>query len=231
MDHNRQSDLHRTIAPLRRKIDKGTWGQGDKESGDRKMNRNRGFPHSLLSFSLSPCLLVPLSPCLLVSLFLCHAGCSRPVTEAEKRAAVDEFFTRARSCWPNDGEGAATLAIESVVSDGKATRVRLVAYSRDEAVDFYLPIYRMSAGRWSINEKGRVYLLDEQCREFKLNDSKPSSSSSLTFWGGGQIPQGGRIRLKPGQAFETTLVFPPLPDRVRVGALVYGGRVLPFALD
>jgi len=122
------------------------------------------------------------------------------------------------------------LAIESVVSDGNATRVRLVAYAPDEAVDFYLPIYLLSAGRWSINEKGRVYLLDEQCREFRLNESKPSSRSALIFWGGGQIPKGGRIRLKPGQAFVTTLAFPPFPDRTRVGALVYDGRVLPFAL-
>src|SRR5215813_13297890 len=88
------------------------------------MNRNRGFPYSLFSFSLSPCLLVPLSPCLLVSLSLYLADCSRPVTEAEKRAAVDEFFTQARSCWPNDGESSAPLAVESVVSeDRKSTRL------------------------------------------------------------------------------------------------------------
>jgi len=177
---------------------------------------------------------VPLSLRLLFSLSLCLAACSRPVTEAEKRAAVDEFFTQARSCWTSngiDGEGAAPLAVESVVSDKNATRVRLAAYARDEAVDFYLPVYRLSAGRWSINEKGRVSLLDEQCLEFKLNDSKPSQSSSLIFWGGGRIPEGGRIRLKPGQVFELTLIFPPLPDRARVGALVYDGRVLPFALD
>jgi hypothetical protein len=198
------------------------------------MNRNRGFPHSLFSFSLSPCPLVSLSSCLLVSLALCLAGCSRPDPEAEKRAAVEEYFAHARSCWPSngiDGEGAAPLAVESVVSDKNVTRVRLAAYARDEAVDFYLPVYRLSAGRWSINEKGRVYLLDERCREFKLNDSKPSQSSSLIFWGGGRIPEGGRIRLKPGQAFELTLVFPSMPDRTRVGALVYDGRVLPFALD
>jgi hypothetical protein len=195
------------------------------------MNRNRGFPHSLLSFSLSPYLLVSLSPCLLVSLSLCLAGCSRPVTEAEKRAAVDEFFTQARSCWPKDGESAAPLAIESVVSDKNATRVRLIAYARDEAVDFYLPVYRLSAGRWLINEKGRIYLLDEQCREFKLNDAKPSPGSLSDFLGGEKIPSDGRIRLKPGQAFEATLVFPPLPDRARVGALFYDGRALPFALD
>ncbi|HKQ80492.1 MAG TPA: hypothetical protein VJ810_42750, partial [Blastocatellia bacterium] len=97
-------------------------------------------------------------------------------------------------------------------------------------VDFYLPIYLLSAGRWVINEKGRAYLLNEQCREFKLYESKPSSTSSSIFWEGGRIPQGGRIRLNPGQVFETTLVFPPLPDQTRVGALVYDGRFLPFTL-
>ncbi|MBO0726695.1 MAG: hypothetical protein J2P52_13915 [Blastocatellia bacterium] len=121
------------------------------------------------------------------------------------------------------------MAVESVVSDRRATSVRLVAYAPDEAMDFYLPIYRMSAGRWSINETGRAYLLDEQCREFRLNDNKPSPKSSLIFWGGGRIPEGGRIRLKPGQVFETTLLFPPLPDQTRIGALVYDGRLLPFA--
>jgi hypothetical protein len=117
------------------------------------------------------------------------------------------------------------------VNSGNATLVRLVAYAPEEAVDFYVPIYLMSAGRWSVNEKGRIYMLDEQCREFRLNESKPSPGSSLTFWRGARIPEGGRIRLKPGQIFETTLAFPPFPDRTRVGALVYGERVLPFALN
>ncbi|HEY8460056.1 MAG TPA: hypothetical protein VIM99_06720 [Blastocatellia bacterium] len=183
---------------------------------------------SLLSVSLSHCLLVSLSFCL--------AGCSRAVTEAEKQAAVDEFFAGARSCRPPDGsngEDASNprLAIESVVSDEKETRVRLVAYAPGEEADFYAPIYRLSAGRWTVNEKGRVYLLDEQCRELRLNESKPSPRSASVFWENGRIPEGGRIRLKPGQAFETTLAFPPFPDRTRVGALVYGGRVLPFALN
>jgi hypothetical protein len=221
MGHNRQSDLHRTIAPLRGKIDGGTEGQRDRETG-RQRDAN----------SLRPS--VPLSLCLSLALL---AGCSHTVTEAEKKAAVDEFFAGARSCWPpdrpdgNDGEDAGNprLAIESVMSDRNATSVRLVAYAPAEAVDFYLPIYRMSAGRWTVNENGRVYLLDEQCREFRLHDNKPSSKSSLIFWGGGRIPEGGRIRLKPGQAFETTLVFPPLSDRTRIGALVYNGHLLPFA--
>ena len=225
MDNNRQSDLHRTIAPLRRKI-----GEGIE---DREILR-LSFPPSLIpSVSHYLRLSAPLSFCLSVFLL---ASCSHTVTEAEKKAAVDEFFAGARSCRPPDasaGEeaGAPRLAVESIVSNGKATLVRLVAYAPDEEVDFYLPIYRRSAGRWLINEKGRVYLLDEECRELRLNESNPSPKSSLIFWGGGQIPEGGRIRLKPGQAFETTLDFPRFPDRTRVGALVYGGRVLPFALN
>lgn len=172
----------------------------------------------------------PLSLSILLS--LCLAACSRPDPAPPKRV-VDEFFSQARSCWsPSEGADADNpkLAVESVESDSTATRVRLIAYAAAEAADFYLPIYPMSAGRWVINEKGRAYLLDERCRELNLSDSKPSPSSSSIFWGGGRIPQGGRIRLKPGQAFETTLVFPPLSDRTRIGALVYDGRVLPFAL-
>jgi len=226
MGHNRQSNLHRTVAPLRGKIDRGAGseGAGERGSGGEKASLRLFVSHSL-SLPLYRSLALPLA------LSLCLAGCSRPVTEAEKRAAVDEFFTQARSCWPNDGESATTLAIESVVSEKNATRVRLIAYARDEAVDFYLPVYRMSAGRWLINEKGRVYILDEQCRELKLNGAKPSAGSLSDFLGGEKIPPDGRIRLKPGQAFEATLAFPSLPDRARVGALVYDGRVLPFALD
>jgi hypothetical protein len=207
--------------------------QGDKERGRQGDKETKCFPPCLL-VSPSPCLPVPLSLCLLLFLSFCLAGCKPPNPEVEKRAAVDEFFARVKSCWPSnesEGEdsGSLKLAVEPIESAPNATRVRLVAYARDEAVDFYLPLYRMSAGRWLINEKGRVYLLDEQCREIKLNDAKPSPGSSSDFLGGRKIPPDGRIRLKPGEAFEMTLDFPPLKDRTRVGALVYDGRVLPFA--
>src|SRR5262245_26516889 len=224
MDHNRQPDLHRTIAPLRRKIDGAMGRRRDGETERRRDRKEKTSLRPSVTPSLRPS--VPLSLCLLL---LCLAGCSRPVTQAEKRAAVDEFFTQARSCWPNDGECGTPLAVGSVVGEKTATRVRLIAYARDEAVDFYLPVYRMSAGRWLIKENGRAYILDEQCREFKLNGAKPSAGSLSDFLGGEKIPPDGRIRLKPGQAFEVTLAFPPLPDRARVGALVYDGRVLPFA--
>ncbi len=205
--------------------------QGDKETrGQGEMRIKRGVFQSSLNLSLSPFLLVSLSPCLLVFLL---TGCSRQPSEAEKRAAVDSYFAQARSCWPSDGRnsedaGGLRLTVESVRNAEDATRVRLVAYALDEAVDFHLPVYRLSAGRWLINEKGRAYLLDERCREFKLNDRKPSAGS---FAGGRQVPLDGIVRLNPGQAFEVTLVFPPMPDQTRVGALVYDGRVLPFTLN
>lgn len=156
-------------------------------------------------------------------------GCARPNPEAVKRGAVAEFFARARSCWPpSEDTGSLKLAIASVVNAGNEARVRLVAYALDEAVDFHLPVYRLSAGRWLINENGRAYLLDERCREFKLKDRKSSGDS---FGGGRKVPRDGIVRLNPGQAFEATLVFPPLPDQTKIGALVYEGHVLPFALN
>src|SRR5262249_31422487 len=109
MGHNRQSNLHRTIASIRRKIDRRgkTWGQGDRETRGQggEMKIDNGIIRSLLSAPLSPCLpvpmsprllvslsprllvplsprlLVPLSPCLLFALSLCLTGCSRPNPE------------------------------------------------------------------------------------------------------------------------------------------------------
>jgi hypothetical protein len=140
------------------------------------------------------------------------------------QVAIDDFFVKARSCVPaNEPEDKLKLAIAQVAHQSNGTHVRLVGYALDEAVDFYFPVYLMSAGRWVINEKGRAYLLNEHCREFNLKDRKSS-------FGERKIPREGRIRLEPGQAFEVTLIFNRLPDQTRVGALVYGGRVLPFTL-
>jgi hypothetical protein len=119
------------------------------------------------------------------------------------------------------------LAIAEVAHQPNATHVRLAGYATDEAVDFDLPAYRLSSGQWLINEKGRAYLLDERCREFKLKDRKPSSG----VHGGRPVRRDARIRLSPGQAFEATLIFPRLPDQTRMGVLVYDGRVVPFTLQ
>jgi hypothetical protein len=198
-----------------RKTERGR--EGERE---RVRNESWGSPLGASSLRLS----LSWSLCLSLSLSLCLTGCSRRNPAAEKQAAVDEFFVKARSCVPvSEPEDKLKLAIAQVTNQPDATRVRLVAYALDEAVDFYFPVYLMSAGRWLINEKGRAYLLNEQCREFKLKDRKSS-------FGGRKIPREGRIRLEPGQAFEVTLIFNRLPDQTRVGVLVYAGRVLPFTL-
>jgi hypothetical protein len=98
----------------------------------------------------------------------------------------------------------------------------LVAYALAEPADFDLPVYLMSRGRWLINERGRAYLLDPECREYKLKDRAPAAGQAEV--------KNGRVQLKAGEAFEVTLVFPRLLDGVRQGLLVYGTRVLPFSL-
>jgi hypothetical protein len=79
-----------------------------------------------------------------------------------------------------------------------------------------------------INEKGRVYLLDEQCREYKLKDRRSSVGTNSSAI---QAPPDGRIKLEAGQVFEATLSFPRLPDEVQMGVLVYGQRTFPFLLS
>src|SRR5262249_23829118 len=152
--------------------------EGQREGEIERQRGGEGKRRKVvISFPLS----VPLSLCLSISLSLClsFSGCSRPRPdpEAEKRAAVDEFFARVGACRPSNEQnqenaGSLRLAVESVVNAAMATHVRLIAYAPDQAVDFYLPIYRTSAGQWLINEKGRAYLLDERCREIKLKDRK-----------------------------------------------------------
>ncbi len=214
--------------------DGGTERWRDEETerrGDKAANGSSRCPFvsPSLRLSISRSLRLCVSPALRLSLSLSlclSVSCGNP--EAERRAAVDQFFARARSCWPaSEPEGKLKLAIASVTNADNETRVRMVAYAVDEAADLDLPVYRLSSGQWLINEKGRAYLLDEQCRELKLRGRNSSFDSS----GARKIPLDGRIRLNPGQAFEAVLVFPRLRDQMRMGALVYDGRVLPFTLQ
>ena len=102
------------------------------------------------------------------------------------------------------------------------TTVRLVAYSKSEQLDFHLPVYLMSRGRWIINDQARAYLLDEKCREYRLNGRKSTEEMPA--------PRDGIVQLKPNSVFETILEFPPLDDDVKAGVLVYGLHVLPFSM-
>jgi hypothetical protein len=158
----------------------------------------------------------------ILCLFL--SGCAEKNPEAHRQAAVAATLAKLQSCAPNDqAEGDVALAITSITRQGKETRVRLAAYAIEKSVQFDLPTYSLSRGRWLIHETGRAYLLDEQCREYKLKERKSSP--------GRQVPLDGRINLEAGQVFETTLGFPPLPEDVRMGVLIYGRRTLPFLLS
>ena len=154
---------------------------------------------------------------------LLFSDCARPGPEAQQKAALSAARARLSGCLPKaEPEGNLRLSIVSVEHLPDQTRVRLVAYAVGETVDFNLPVYQMSRGRWLIDDRGRAYLLDENCREYKLKDRKTTAGMAA--------PIDGHLQLKPGMAFETTLIFPSLPDDSRDGALVYGARVLPFSL-
>jgi hypothetical protein len=156
-------------------------------------------------------------------LSLLWVSCSQPDPQAERQRAIAEVFAKWKSCAPaGETESDVKLAITSVTRQPNETSVRLVAYALDKSAEFDAPAYLLSRGRWLINEKGRAYLLDEQCREYKLKDRKSGA--------GKEIPADGRIKLESGQAVEITLNFPQLPDDVRMGLLVYGNQIFPFSL-
>lgn len=149
-------------------------------------------------------------------------GCAERDPEAQRQAVVAATLAKLQSCAPdNEAESDLKLAVASVTRQGNETNVRLVAYALDKPAEFDLPTYSLSRGRWLIHETGRAYLLDEQCREYKLKERKSSI----------EVSPNGQISLEAGRVVETTLSFPPLPDDVRLGVLVYGQRILPFLLS
>jgi hypothetical protein len=161
--------------------------------------------------------------CSFFALSLLSSSCSHRDPEPERRAAVESTISKIRSCAPeNRPDDKLKLAIANVKIEPQHTSVRLVAYAFDQAIDFDLPVYIMSRGRWMINDVGRAYLLDEHCSEYRLRDRRSSSGQA--------VPLDGRIRLNPGQAFEAILNFQRLPDQTRMGVLVYGNNTLSFML-
>jgi hypothetical protein len=162
-----------------------------------------------------------LTPLLVICIIL--TGCAQRDPEGERRQAFTQGFAKLRSCAPDQkAEDKLKIAIAGVTINQNETAVKIVAYAPEEDIDFDLPVYWMSRGRWLINEEGRTYLLDERCREYKLKDRRSSTTE--------KIPPNGRIRLNRGQAFEAILSFPPLLDQPQIGVLVYGDRIIPFWL-
>lgn len=163
-------------------------------------------------------------PNLAVLIFLLiSTGCSKN-PEAIRTAAVTESFAEMSKCAQVSGaETLANLAVVSVINAPNETALKLVVYATNSPVEFHLPAYKLSAGRWLIGEKDRAYLMDEHCREFKLKDRYPPE--------GQRFPQDGIVRLNQGQAFEMTLSFYRLKDATRFGMLVYGGKTLAFVVN
>ena len=148
------------------------------------------------------------------------SSCARRSAETEKNSKKDP---RILACIPGtQPESRVSLAITSIDVLENKTTVHLLAYSKSEQLDFHLPVYLMSRGRWMINDQARAYLLDEKCREYRLNGRKSTEEMPA--------PRDGIVQLKPNSVFETILEFPPLDDDVKAGVLVYGLHVIPFSM-
>ena len=156
-------------------------------------------------------------------LTLLLSACTRQNPEAARQAAVLVTLARLQGCLKTPvTNNSLQFAITEINRQPNATSVQLVALAGKEAVEFYLPVYLMSRGRWLINEKERAYLLDENCREYKLQDRKTLD--------GKPFPPEGKVSLKPGEAFAFKLSFQALPDETRLGVLLYGTNAVPFAI-
>jgi hypothetical protein len=104
------------------------------------------------------------------------------------------------------------VAIQSIERPSRGTAVRIVGYTAKEEGLLHLPLYVLSRGRWLIGETQRTFLIDDLCRTYSLID--------VAFPGPRIRP--GEIQLKPHQAIEGTLHFPPLSSQARWGLLVFG---------
>ena len=157
---------------------------------------------------------------LTVLLILVSVSCARRNAETQNRSSENK---RSLSCAPRTAAATnLSLAIVSIEPLENKTRIRLVAYAKNEPINFYLPVYLMSRGRWLINDRARAYLLDEKCREYRLNDRKSTEEMPA--------PIDGQIELQARTAFETILEFPPLARDINAGLLVYDSYVVPFTL-
>lgn len=150
-------------------------------------------------------------------------ACTRQTPEAARQAAVVATAARLQGCLKSTTSTASLqFAIAEITRQPQSTGVQLVALAGKETVEFYLPVYLMSRGRWLINERERAYLLDENCREYRLQDRKTLD--------GRPFPPEGKVSLKPGEVFAFKLSFQALPAETRLGVLVYGTNALPFAV-
>lgn len=150
------------------------------------------------------------------------AGCRRSASPVDTLPNLDAINDRMRACLPprryraNDGN--IRIAVVGLNRLETETKVRIVAYAGEDAGAFDLPVYYMSRGRWMINETGRAFLIDQDCRQYRLKGR--SATSGL------KIPQNGRIELQAGQSFESDLSFPRLAERPHILIMVYGDLIM-----
>ncbi|MDX2040301.1 MAG: hypothetical protein SF097_03585 [Acidobacteriota bacterium] len=155
------------------------------------------------------------------SLSLLAGRCSKD-PESVRVAALAETVNGLSKCTSSGTAGIPQLAVVSVTNAPNETAVRVVIYATDSPIEFSLPVYRLSAGRWLIGEKDRAFLLDEKCREYKLRDRRTANGQAF--------PQNGIVRLSPGQSFEATFSFNRVKEETKIGMLVYAGKNLPFII-
>ncbi|MBS1808447.1 MAG: hypothetical protein JST84_09670 [Acidobacteria bacterium] len=162
--------------------------------------------------------------CLLAFMLMSVNSCQRErrLTATQWQQMSQAAQAKFRACIPDtQPEGNVNLAVAEIRNEPEQFRVKVIAYAVKESVDFDLPQYSMSRGRWLINERFRSYVRDEQCNEYKLKDRTPTV---------GKVPDSGRIQIKPGEFYEFTLSYPHLSDEIRQGVIVYGNWVMPFVL-
>ena len=168
-------------------------------------------------------------PALVAPTILFGASCSpeRKGVTVAPADPVDQAVSHLLECLPpsstDDGTAAVKLprlAISKVSRLPNQTRVEIVAWAQDEPALLTLPLYLRSGGRWILGENERVYLVDQDCRTYALNDVEfrlPRTSP-------------GVIPIRANQAIHGVLLFPPLGPRAHIGALIYGPRSLPTLL-
>lgn len=159
----------------------------------------------------------------LACLLIISASCSKDPETVRSVAVIETFDAMSKCEKVTDAEHLPNLAIASVTNTQNETILKLVAYAANSPVEFPVPFYRLSAGRWLIGDKYRVYLMDEHCRSFELKDRRPPAGKTFS--------QEGILRLNPGESFEMTFSFYRLKETTRFGMLVYAGKTLTFVVD
>ena len=162
-------------------------------------------------------LLLPSTLILLISCAGRDAGQPAPET-------IENSISRLRGCvnlsaepYAEDDQGVARLAVRSIEHLTDGTLLHLVAYAGNEPVNFALPLYSLSRGRWLLENFDRVYLVDQNCREYRLND--------VDFPNRRAKP--GLILIQADHAVEGTIRFPTLNAAARFGVLIYGKQRIP----